>query len=237
MLEKMGNEITDWINNYPQFKDNILSVIVFGSYVRGDFIEQVSDLDFFVVFKEENMNAVDILNEGLNAVSSGINYKLVDYAWTLEEHLDDPLKKGFPFKFLTYYQEDFLKNHHLLYGEDITDRLPRYDPRSLWSWRLSRLGENIERFKGRPEMQRIGAGETIRFLALVSGAKGISKDEILYEIKKLGDDESIRIFEAYISGEEIDKDEAYWVSFVESRISLIQERIKEASFPSSRSTP
>lgn len=209
----------------PVIKDGLYSLILFGSYVRGDFFDGVSDLDFFAVLKDGHEEVISRLKPILDECTSHVNRALLDLPWEYLGNLDDPMNKGYPFKFLTFYQEDFLENHTVVYGSDISDILPRYDWRDLVGWRAERLLMNIERDRGRPEMLRIDAGEAIRLIALVNGAKGIGKTEILEVLESLGDDEALAVFTAYVDGNVLEREEQYWVDFIASRMRKILDGV------------
>lgn len=95
----------------------IHSLILFGSYVRGDFVEGFSDLDFFAVLTGDHDEVMPRLTPVVEECTRGIDKLLLDLPWGHLGEMDDPLNKGFPFKFLTFYQEDFLENHIVVYGE------------------------------------------------------------------------------------------------------------------------
>ena len=159
-----------------ELREHVHSLVLFGSYVRGDFIEGVSDLDFFAVIREgPHDTIIPRLRDVIEECTENVGHILVDMPWEYRENLDDPLNKGYPFKFLTFYQEDFIENHLVVYGEDVVGLLPRYDWRGLLRWRAESLLSNIERDRDRPEMLRIGAGEVIRMMALLRGAESINK--------------------------------------------------------------
>jgi hypothetical protein len=132
--------------------------------------------------------------------------------------MDDPLNKGFPFKFLTFYQEDFLVNHVVVYGEGIKDVLSRYDKDDLFRWRAEQLLGSPERFKDKPDMLRISAGEVIRLIALTNGAKSICKGDIHTTLEKMRDEEALEIFEAYLDGRKLERPVGYWAEFITSRV-------------------
>jgi hypothetical protein len=150
--------------------------------------------------------------------TSMLNTLRLDISCGTLSDLDNPLNKGFPFKFLTFYQDDFLKNHIVVYGEGIEAVLPRYDRRELFRWRAQRLLVNIEDFKDDLDMLQIRAGEVIRLIALLNGAESIEKNEIYDTIKRLGDEEVIEIFEAYLAGRKLDHNSEYWIEFTRSKI-------------------
>jgi len=208
----------------------LYSLILFGSYVRGDFIDGVSDLDFFAVLKEGSEGIIPKLTAMLEACTSDIKQASIDVAWEYLENLHDPLHRGYPFKFLTIYQGDFLEHHVVLYGNDIADILPRYEWRDLARWRAERqllyLEGQLDRARrGDPKMLRIGAGEIIRLMALLNGAESISKCDILQVLERLGDVYALEIFSAYLEGRELKYPEEYWVGFIRSRIMQILDEL------------
>ena len=200
------------------------SLILFGSYVRGDFVDGVSDIDFLAVFRAVSEDQLKRLREILEDCTSGIPRKLVDSPWELLENLDDPLRKGFPYKFLTLYQRDFIENHLVVYGEEISDLLPRYDRDELLTWRAERLLGSVSRFEGDPEMLKLSAGEVARFLAIANGAEGIAKGEVLSALEVLGDKDALEIYRAYVEGRELEVDEGFLVEFITSRMRAYLKR-------------
>jgi len=181
-------------------REGLHSLILFGSWVRGDFVDRVSDLEH-------------------------VRRTEVDLPWEYLENLDDPLNKGYPFNFLTFYQDDFLENHVVVYGEGIEHILPRYDWRTLIAWRADRLLKNLERDRRNPKMLRIGAGQVIRLLALMNGARSIRKEDVLKAMEALTDPEALEIFRAYLGGRELDRGEDFWVDFIRSRLEKIKNGV------------
>ena len=58
--------IINRIKAIDDLSENLYSLSLFGSYVRGDYIEGVSDLDFYAVFKEyteESVNDITLIAE------------------------------------------------------------------------------------------------------------------------------------------------------------------------------
>jgi len=201
----------------------LYSLILFGSYIRGDFIEGVSDLDFFGVFNENTEESIPKLIEILKECTQGIKYKLIDLPCVTLNDLREPLKQKNPLKFLTFYQEDFLKNHKVVYGEDISNILPSYDKKTLQNARAEQLIRAPQRFKDNPELLLLSAGETARFQAIVNGTKSISKVDIMKTLEKIGDVEALCIYSAYIDGRKIELTREYLSSFIVSRISKFLE--------------
>ncbi len=110
--------------------------------------------------------------------------------------------------------------------------MPRYDPGELVAWRARRLLENIERFRGRPHMLRVSAGETAKFLAVVHGAEDIRKDTVLEALRELGDDEAYTIYSEYVEGVDAHRCTGYYVEFISSRMNAyLMEHGVEAAGP------
>ena len=216
--------IRDGIERNDELSEGLYSLILFGSHVRGDFIDDVSDLDFFAVLKGESHDSIiPRLKAIIEEYTEQIRYRQVDLAWEHLDNLDDPMNKGYPFKFLTFYQEDFIENHVVVYGKDIVSLLPRYDWEGLLRWRAERLLTNIKRDRDKPEMLRLGAGEVIKLIALMGGAKSIDKADITSTLEVLGDDEALEIFSAYLNGRELEHTKEYWANFMRSRIKKMFE--------------
>ena len=222
--------VRDGIVVDAELRGGLYSLILFGSYVRGDFIDAVSDLDFFAVLKEGYERIIPKLTAMLEECTSDIKRASVDLAWEYLENLDDPLHRGYPFKFLTIYQEDFLEHHAVVHGNDIADILPRYEWRDLARWRAERQlvyleGQRDRASRGDPKMLRIGAGEAIRLMALLNGAESISKGDVLRVVERLGDVYALEIFSAYLEGRKLKYPEEYWVGFIRSRIKKILDEL------------
>ncbi len=211
-------ELVDEIKKDTVLRDQLISLIAFGSIIRGDFIENQSDLDIYAVFKKMSKEPISKLTE-LIEKHVKINYRILDFACSNLEELSDPLTKGYPYKFLIADQEDFRQHHLLLYGNEISNLIPVYSWNETKHWRATRLIKNIERFKDRPDMMRIGAGQTILFMTREAGATGIGKDETLRVLKQIGDKQAIEIYTAYLEGIELDYPHAYWADFIKSRLS------------------
>ncbi|ALM74523.1 nucleotidyltransferase domain-containing protein [Thermococcus barophilus] len=211
-----------------ELKNELYSLILYGSFVRGDFLENVSDLDFFaVIIKDESI--IPKLRQVLEDCTKEINAVEVDLAWEYLENISDPLRRGVPFKFLTIYQEDFLENHIVVYGKDIADILPKYKFENLLSWRIERILKLIERSKGNPKLMHILAGETARLLALINGAKSLRKKDIVNALEKIRDEEALEVYRAYLNGRKLKFDEGFLTRFIEARIDRIKKILQASS--------
>jgi len=202
----------------------IHSLILFGSYVRGDFVPGLSDLDILVIVRDEppDMNR---LHEIIGGCVEGVEHKLLDLPWERLENLRDPMNMGYGFKFLTIYVRDFLENHEVVYGEEVAHILPRYDTDALIRRRTKRLSKLDELIKNRPEMAPIVAGEVCHLMAMISGAEGISKQVVPNALKAVGDEQATDIYESYVKKRKPDKGHEYYIEFIESRIRKIESNL------------
>ena len=200
------------------------SLILYGSLIRGDFIPGTSDVDFFAVL-EDGANPEEVLKEltpVLEECSAFLNPVEVDVAWEWKSNLSDPLRKGYPYKFLTVYQRDFRENHVVLLGEDITDIIPEYPFKELLSERLDGTMRNLERFRGNKKMLHILAGETARLIAFLNGSS-LRKDYVLATLRRINDEEALMIYRAYLDGRKTPFSEGFLAEFVEKRIEKMRE--------------
>ncbi len=214
------------INDNRELRSNIYSLILYGSFIRGDFIKNVSDIDFFAVLFRESKNTINKLRNILNYCCKDVEAIEIDLSWECLGNLDDPLNKGYPYKFLTIYQEDFLNNHVVIYGSSIKNLIPKYNWKELVKWRVYRLLNYSNKWMNNAKMLHITAGEVIRLLALINGAKTIKKNDILKILRKIGDNDALKIFMAYLSGRRYIFDKDFLINFISSRI---REILKEAS--------
>ncbi|ASJ14881.1 nucleotidyltransferase domain-containing protein [Thermococcus radiotolerans] len=204
------------------------SLILYGSLVRGDFVPGTSDVDFFVVL-EDGTDPESVLLEikpVLEECSSSLNPVEVDVAWEWLSNLSDPINLGYPYKFLTVYQRDFRENHVVLLGEDVVDIIPEYPLDELLPGRLECILRNLERFSGNRKMLHILAGETARLMAFLNGSS-LTKEDVLSTLRKLRDEDAVRIYSAYLDGRKTGFDERFLREFVLSRVKKMAEKVRK----------
>ena len=151
----------------------------------------------------------------------------LDLAWLFENELSDPLMLGYPFKFLTVYQDDFKKNHIVLYGPDPAERLPEYPKPQIYCWRAGRLKLLAQERRGNREMLLIVAGEAARLYALVHGAPSISKTDILRTLERLASEDVVAralvLWRCYIEGRDPGWSEDELVRLVDDIAGLVAD--------------
>jgi predicted nucleotidyltransferase len=217
----------------PVLRAKVFSLVAFGSYVRGDFKPGISDLDLLAVLREDYTAVAERLLVAVKRCAEEMDIILVDMPWMTIEQLRDPIGSGYGFKFLTFYQADFLAHHRVVHGAEIAHLIPLYTPEELAVWRARRLLENIERFKGRPDMLRVSAGEAAKFLAVVHGVESIRKDTVLKALRELGDEEAYTIYREYVDGVDAHRGTDYYAGFISSRMKAYLEEHGEATDPRS----
>jgi predicted nucleotidyltransferase len=203
----------------------LFSLVLFGSYVRGDFRPGISDLDLLAVLRTEDNHVAGRLLRRIERCVEGLDILGVDMPWVTVEQFRDPFGSGYGFKFLTFYQADFLAHHRVIYGEEVAHLVPRYDPGDLAAWRARRLLENIDRFRDRPHMLRVSAGEAARFLAVVHGASDIRKESVLHALRLLGDEKAYSIYSEYVNGVDYQRSTEYYTGFISSRMKAYLEGV------------
>lgn len=130
----------------------IVSITIAGSLVRGDFIEDNSDVDIYTLLSRESGIAwKSDVNRDCGKIfdrhfAPYTGYTGNPYVWDNLIVGEDDLPKtseealSHQFKSFSIYLFDFLDNHRTVYGEDTTARLPRIpDLTILVAPRLERL--------------------------------------------------------------------------------------------------
>jgi len=70
------------IEGVDELRERIYSLVLFGSYARGDFIEGVSDLDFFAVIREGSHDTIiPIVRTIIEECTENVGCILVDMPW------------------------------------------------------------------------------------------------------------------------------------------------------------
>jgi len=219
MFSNFENRIKEKLQKSKDITQNVISLILFGSYIRGDYIPGLSDLDFLVIIKDFDEEIYLKVKNILMEETRDLNPKLIDLPYELLENLSDPINKGYQFKFLTFYQKDFLKNHKVIYGREIKHLIPRYKQKNLIKWRAEKMLSNAKRFASEnPELLKIQAGEVAKFIAVINGENKISKQNILTSLKKLGDEKAYKIYYKYVNNINEMKSNEYYIDFIESRL-------------------
>lgn len=220
MSSKNKSEIYQCIKSKIQtneaLSEKIYSLIAYGSFERDDFIEGLSDLDFFAVVHEDEM-VIDKLKRILKKCSRDIDNRMIDLTWEYYENLDDPMNKCVrPWKFLTFYQNDFLENHAVIYGKGIENEIPRYDTKDLIGWRAEKLLQGSKEHKDDVKMLRIISGEVCRLIAKRNGTDSLKKSHIIKNLTGF-DKKARKIYEAYLNEEQDRFEKKYLLDFIEKR--------------------
>ncbi|MGQ4892398.1 MAG: nucleotidyltransferase domain-containing protein [Candidatus Njordarchaeia archaeon] len=172
---------------------HIYSSVVFGSLVRGDFVPGISDIDVFIVFK--NNTGEKTINQILNrlyAISEPYrgcsNYeKVLDIPWDFEKNLPFRGREIKPFfKFLGIYAFDFVKYSKVIYGENFIEMLYVPNPKDLIVERAKDILKKLDKYQEEEKnyMIRILAGEAIRLAQLKFGEITIDKRRVFDNFEK-----------------------------------------------------
>ena len=163
----------------------LYSVVLYGSLVRGDFIDNVSDIDLIVVLK----NAVEPstgqqVSEIFKRVAGqkGIH---VDAPYLLEEKLplkgkDQQLIKQMQKCWVQFgfFAFDILQHHKILYGEDFVEKLEIPNPLYAAKDRIKHILEN--EVKCYPCQMDKWAWELVKAIQVIFSRKPtLNKEEVL----------------------------------------------------------
>jgi hypothetical protein len=144
--------------------------------------------------------------------------------WSLLEELDDPIIKGFPFKILTVYQDDYKENHKLIYGNEIVDLIPSLNQREMIRIRAKSY-HKLAAQRIETTILKVISGEVIRYMALIHGALSIRKKETYRLMKELADDDALTILKEYHEGREMGHPDEFYYNFIETRSKKIFEEL------------
>lgn len=191
----------------------IVSVIIDGSVIRGDFIEDSSDIDLTITTSSEKIN-VDLkshIEELVKKTQSKLPKReyprkplLYDIQWQdinlvrecgereLRDWNVNNIPSGYPKLWL--YAFDSIKHHEVIYGQDITQYYTKIKPQYFVPIRMKRiqksvidLGDKISDYEmnNGAITQIKNAWETIRCICVSKGLLSIKKDDIYLFSKTL----------------------------------------------------
>ncbi|MFH1243974.1 MAG: nucleotidyltransferase domain-containing protein [bacterium] len=203
------NELQNKLRNTRPF-DNVVSIMVDGSLVRGDFLDEASDIDLTITTSkqaDEIAGIVELINICQNKLlkrvwpSKPLKY---DIQWQniytvretgkrgINEWSISNIPTGYPRLWL--YAFDGVKFHKVIYGDDVTKLYTHIPPRDFVSLRLERLKRSVTEI-GSSESdyeknygaitQVKNAWETVRVYCLATGLESINKTDVYGHIKKV----------------------------------------------------
>ena len=218
-------EVVDCIRRNLGRVPGLYSLILYGSLARGDYLPGTSDVDFFAVLEDcaEPEETLSKIRPVLEECTKHLEPVEVDIAWEWFSNLRDPLNFGYPYKFLTIYQQDFRESHIVVTGEDIVELLPEYRVEEILPQRLDDILKNLERFSGNQKMLHILAGETARLMAFLNDSS-LRKEDVLRKLEELGDEEAVKLYRSYLAGRRMEFSEEFLREFVASRVEKMKKR-------------
>lgn len=185
----------------------ISSVLADGSLVRGDFVDDASDIDLTITTFTSSLRNSELRAQILNAISIA-ERKLpkrayprkrlrYDIQWqdiltvrqTGQRGIADwsltNIPEGYPALWL--YAFDGIANHEVLVGEDITKYYTRIPPEQFVPLRLERIRRSTENLGTRMSQyefdhgaitQMKNAWEAVRAVCLWTGLRSLNKDDV-----------------------------------------------------------
>lgn len=147
----------------PLIQDEVVSVIIDGSVVRGDFIESSSDIDITITVLNNNMDLYikNQIEETIKNVQNELPIReyprkplIYDIQWQniysvketgqreIHEWNSNNIPKGYPKLWL--YAFDSIKYHNTIYGQDITGLYTKIPPKYFVPIRIERIMKSVE---------------------------------------------------------------------------------------------
>lgn len=150
-------------------QSEIISVIIDGSVIRGDFIEDSSDIDITITTLNKKVDLQ--VKQHIEEVVKNIQSKLP--------------KRGYPKLWL--YAFDSIKNHKVIYGQDITEFYTKIEPKYFVPIRVERIQRSVMDLNDRVSNYELDKGgitqiknawEAIRCICIHNGMLSIRKSDI-----------------------------------------------------------
>lgn len=177
-------------------REEVTSIVLYGSLVRGDFVTNVSDIDILLVFNTEPTDRiVEEVQKCFTDVAVPYRGKsncpeVFDIPWVFVSEL--PLKNATAkeshlyWKFLEIFAFDFVAHSEVLRGEDFRQKLNVKDPKTLIQSRAEDLRNKWSKFKADKKhwMVVIITGELIRLAQIKFGERTIDKRVVYQNFKK-----------------------------------------------------
>ncbi len=191
--------------NSAHVQATVESVIIDGSFARGDFLDTCSDIDITITssskaekytrtvmlaliqdvekelpVRDKNCKPLryDIQWQSLDTVRETGKRKFEE--WSIEN-----IPSGYPKLWL--YAFDSIANHMVLFGKDVTEYYTEIEPKEFVPIRLQRITDAVCDIKGEPTEYECAYGgvtqiknawETVRALCLKAGLASIKKQDI-----------------------------------------------------------
>ncbi|WP_102401787.1 hypothetical protein [Haloimpatiens massiliensis] len=197
-------------------QSEIISVIIDGSVIRGDFIEDSSDIDITITTlnKKVDLQVKQHIEEVVKNIQSKLPKRgyprkplIYDIQWQdidtvkdcgqrrLNEWNLNNIPRGYPKLWL--YAFDSIKNHKVIYGQDITEFYTKIEPKSFVPIRVERIQRSVMDLNDRVSNYELDKGgitqiknawEAIRCICIHNGMLSIRKSDIFLFSKTIFSD-------------------------------------------------
>ncbi|GKX27651.1 hypothetical protein SH1V18_01310 [Vallitalea longa] len=191
-------------------KDEIKSIIIDGSIIRGDFCDGSSDIDITITTSDNITSVKNKVEEIIRDVQKDLPLRqyprkplIYDIQWqeidlvekTGKRKINDwnsmNIPKGYPKLWL--YAFDSIKHHKVIYGQDITDKYTRIPSKHFVPIRIERIANSVSNLGDSVSAYEIENGgitqiknawEAIRCICIANGLESISKKDV-YEFASI----------------------------------------------------
>ena len=184
---------------FKKEKRSIRAIYQFGSYIRGDFVERRSNLDFVTFFDSTGNDELNLaiemstIKDILKKSSLDLPHRLlraegIEMISISMQDLDLAVKskllscKG-PNRYLTFYAFDFVKYSDLLWGENVLQKFRNFpNPRLFAEERLSAIADAYRRKEisllSEESLVFSTLESLIRYLAIMDGCNDLSRTKL-----------------------------------------------------------
>lgn len=118
-LNRLPDDVRNKVSSYFKdflalHQDNVISIVIYGSAIGGDYLPKISDINSLVIFRPFEFSQ---LKKSLGVIARGISKKIAAPLILTREDIRSSVDI-FPIEFL-----DMKENHVLIYGEDVLSSL------------------------------------------------------------------------------------------------------------------
>jgi hypothetical protein len=185
IVDTLKNELMG--KNLPSFK----CVYISGSYCRGDWLDNCSDLDVGIIYSDNSKSKQNDLDEIHRIIEKAKRGKIlyshtpggIDYSFSENKHIPKTLAEASrpnPYPYFSTLMFDLKENHKTIYGIGLNDLLPETPnpKKTAKDWLLALIGRMDKLDPGDIKLQ-YNTYKMVLALQLLFGKETINKYEIL----------------------------------------------------------
>jgi predicted nucleotidyltransferase len=185
IVDALKSELTG--KNLPSFK----CVYISGSYCRGDWLDNCSDLDVGIIYSDNIKSKQNDLDEIYRIIEKSKGGKIlyshtpdgIDYSFNENDYIPktlDEASKPNPYPYFSTLMFDLKENHKTIYGIELNDLLPETpNPKKTAKDWLLALIRRMKKLDPKDIKLQYNTYKMVLALQLLFGKETINKYEIL----------------------------------------------------------